>query len=298
MALKIIKSDDPIQVDQIVIAIYSNPGLGKTTLGFSSNLPLLFDFDSGSHRSAIRNDTVIPSSWPDVKDVTPEDLEPYKTVIVDTAGRALDMLTVDIIKRNPKMGYGGALTLQGYGQLKAEFTSWLKMLKFIGKDVVLIAHSSEERKGDDLIERLDVQGGSKNEIYKSADAMGRILIENGKRILNFSPSDIAFGKNPGQFEPLIIPKITESNSFLADIIDSIKEKLNSMTEEQARRQKIIADYLSMIDENHTADHFNKMIKEVKKADKAVVTILKSALHKKATDAGFKYDKDNGYIETV
>jgi hypothetical protein len=124
---------------------------------------------------------------------------------VDTAGRALDVLTADIIRRNPKAGRGGALTLQGYGTLKAEFVAWLKHLNGMGKDVVLIAHMDEQRNGDDIIERLDVQGGSKGEIYKAADAMGRIAIRDGKRILNFSPTDAAFGKNPGQLEPLHDP---------------------------------------------------------------------------------------------
>ena len=128
--------------------------------------------------------------------ITAEDLAEFKTVVVDTAGRALDVLSADIIRRNAKMGRGGALTLQGYGQLKSEFTAWLKMVKSMGKDVVLIAHSSEDKSGDDLIERLDVQGGSKGEIYKSADAMGRLNMINGKRILNFNPSDTSFGKNP------------------------------------------------------------------------------------------------------
>lgn len=298
MALKIIKSDEPIEVTQLVVAIYSNPGLGKTTLGFSSESPLLLDFDGGSYRAAIRGDIVPINSWQDVTDISPEDLSPYQTIIVDTAGRALDFLTSDIIRRNPKMGRGGALTLQGYGALKSEFTAWLKMLRTIGKDVVLIAHSSEEKNGDDLIERLDVQGGSKGEIYKSADAMGRIALVNGKRILNFSPTDVAFGKNPGSLDPVTIPEITSTGSFLGDVIDTIKVKLNSLTAAQIQRQKAIADWLAKFDEDSTAEHFNKMVGEVKKADKAIVTVLKSTLHKQATDAGFIYHKKKGYMEAA
>ena len=194
MALRIIKSNEPIKVEQLVVVIYGSPGLGKSTLGFTADSPILLDFDKGAYRSAVRGDSVPVESWTDVTGITSDDLTGYNTVVVDTAGRALDFLTADIIRRNAKLGRGGALTLQGYGALKSEFTAWLKMVKLLGKDVVLIAHSSEEKNGDDLLERLDVQGGSKGEIYKSADAMGRLTLVNGKRVLNFSPQ-------PGPFLP-------------------------------------------------------------------------------------------------
>ena len=173
--LKIIRSDEPIEVKQLVTVIYGTPGLGKSTLGFSADKPILFDFDKGAHRAANRKDIVPVDDWREIKDVSADDLTEYETVVLDTAGRCLDFLTTDIIRRNAKMGYGGALTLQGYGALKAEFTAWLKMVKSFGKDIVLISHSSEDKKGDELIERLDIQGGSKGEIYKSADAMGRLV---------------------------------------------------------------------------------------------------------------------------
>ncbi|UXN73411.1 ATP-binding protein [Devosia sp. A8/3-2] len=172
----------------------------------------MLDFDNGSHRAANRKDVVRVNEWGDVAGMTGDDLAPFKTVIVDTAGRALDTLTADIIRINPKHGRGGALTLQGYGELKSRFGSFLKMLNSFGKDVVLIAHMDEQRNSDDVVERLDVQGGSKGEIYKSADAMGRLVIVNGQRWLRFSPTDAAFGKNPGQLEPLEVPHF-ESPEF-------------------------------------------------------------------------------------
>lgn len=296
--LKILKAEEPLTVEQLVIVVYGVPGLGKSTIGFSSDEPLLMDFDGGAYRAAIRGDSVQINSWPDVTQITADDLKSYKTVIVDTAGRALDYLTTDIIKRNPKMGYGGALTLQGYGALKAEFTSWLKMLRQIGKDVILIAHSAEDKNGDDLIERIDVQGGSKGEIYKSADAMGRLYLRNGQRVLNFSPTDAAFGKNPGNLEPLIVPEITSTNSFMADVIDNIKDKLNTLSEIQQERQNAIEDWVVKIAEANTADHYNHLVKEIKKADKEILQTLKSILHKTAIEHGFKYDKKEGYVEAT
>jgi hypothetical protein len=295
MTLKILRSDEPITITQLTTVIYSVPGLGKTTLGFSAESSLLLDFDKGAYRAASRGDTVQIDSWVDVIDISESDLGPYKTVVVDTAGRALDFLTSDIIRRFPKKGFGGALTLQGYGTLKAEFTAWLKMLRMVGKDVVLIAHSSEDKNGDDLIERLDVQGGSKGEIYKSADAMGRLHLVNGKRTLSFSPTDTAFGKNPGNLTPLLVPEISKDPHFLADVIQTIKDKINTLTEEQQNRQEQVAGWVTKFSDANTAGAFNKLVTETKKADTAIQKTIQGALHKIATDAGYVYDKKDGYI---
>lgn len=298
MAIKIIRAEEPIAVEQLVVVLYGSPGLGKSTLGFSANNPLLIDFDKGAYRAAIRGDSVAVDSWTDVTDITAEDLEPYNTVVVDTAGRALDFLTMDIIRRHPKKGYGGALTLQGYGLLKSEFTAWLKSLRTIGKDVILIAHSSEDKNGDDLIERLDVQGGSKGEIYKSADAMGRLSLKNNKRVLNFSPTEAAFGKNPGSLPPLDVPEIASTGSFMAGVISDIKEKLNALTEEQAKRQSIIADWIASFEEAKKPDDFAQLSENIKNADASILPTLRGAFKKRMDEAGIVYNKNTQTFEVV
>jgi len=294
VSLKIIKSSDPIKVERLNVVIYAQPGIGKTSLAFTAESPLLLDFDQGAHRAANRKDTVRVNSWGDVTAISADDLAPYSTVIVDTAGRALDALSADIIRRDAKKGRGGALTLQGYGSLKAEFIAWLKALNGMGKDVVLIAHMDEQRNGDEIVERLDVQGGSKGEIYKAADAMGRIAIQSGKRVLLFSPTDASFGKNPGNLDPLTIPdkNSPDFEGFLAGVINSIKDALNAMTEEQIKAQAVLEEWRSRIAELDGADAFNNEIPEIKKQPQAVQALFAHA----ATAAGLVFDKKaSGYV---
>jgi hypothetical protein len=293
--LKIIKSSEAIRVERLNLCLYGPPGVGKTSLAFTADAPLLLDFDKGAHRAANRKDIVRVEQWPDIAGLDADDLAEYGTVIVDTAGRALDHLTADIIRRNPKAGRNGALTLQGYGTLKAEFVGWLKHLNTLGKDVVLIAHMDEQRNGDEIIERLDVQGGSKGEIYKAADAMGRIVIREGKRWLNFSPTDAAFGKNPGQLEPLEITHPDKAPEFLAGVMRRIKERLNALTEDQIAAQVELQRWRDQVAEYKAPDEFNRALDDVRKAPKAAQAVFAS----RAESLGFVFDKKAGaYGERV
>jgi hypothetical protein len=293
MTLRIIKAADPISIDRLNVCLYGPPGIGKTSLAFTAENPLLLDFDKGAHRAENRKDSVRVESWEDVTRISEADLEPYSTIIVDTAGRALDTLTADIIHRNPKAGRGGALTLQGYGTLKAEFVAWLRLLNNFGKDVVLIAHMDEQRNGDDIIERLDVQGGSKGEIYKAADAMGRLAIRGGKHTLNFSPTDAAFGKNPGQLDVLEVPKPSKDPDFLAGVIANIKARLNTLTEEQREAQAVLETWRIKVRDLAAPEDFNSLISDVKKQPKAVQALFND----RAKELGFAFDKKAGvYVD--
>lgn len=286
MSLKITKAADPITVDRLNVCLYGQPGAGKSSLAFTTDAPLLLDFDRGAHRAANRKDIVQVNTWGDVASMDADDLTDYRTVVVDTAGRALDVLTADIIRRNPKAGRGGALTLQGYGALKSEFVAWLKMLNGFGKDVVLIAHMDEQRNGDDVLERLDVQGGSKGEIYKAADAMGRIFVKGNKRELDFTPREHSFGKNPGQLDVLEIPHPDRDPEFLAGVIRSIKDKLNALTAEQIEAQTNLEHWRVTIADLAAAEDFNAMLDQIKGQPKAVQALFAHT----AQERGLTFDK--------
>lgn len=288
--ITITKATDPIIVKQLTMVFYAPPGAGKTSLGFTAESPLLLDFDRGAYRSQFRGDTVQVESWDAVDTMTASDLAAYKTVVVDTAGRALDALTSSLIANNPKLkGYGGALSLQGYGALKTSFIGWMKLLHSFGKDVVLLAHMDEQRSGDEIVERLDVQGGSKGEIYKCADAMARIqIISGGRRVLNFNPSDTAYGKNPAQLPALSIPGYKDEPRFLAGVIAEIKKMLNAASEaglaEQARMTELRESFEFMSDATgFTAKAAEQTMKKAPAADKA---LLIAAARRK----GFVYDR--------
>lgn len=292
MTLRILKATEPLEVKQLVACIYAQPGIGKTSLAFTAEAPLLIDFDRGAYRSAFRKDTVQVDSWADVAGISADDLKPYKTLVLDTAGRALDWLTADIIAKNPKMGRGaGALTLPGFGELRSQFVAFTKHIRSIGLDIILIVHSDEQRSGDEVIERLDMQGSSKNEIYKSADLMGRILLRNGKRVLTFNPSDTSFGKNPAALPEFEVPNYAHDATFMARIIADTKNALNKLTEGQQKVAAELADWQAKFGEITDLDAFNAMIATVRKDASADVRENAGRLLTKAARAkGFVFDK--------
>jgi len=287
--LRIVKGTDPVSVNQLVVTIYAAPGFGKTSLGYTAESPLLIDFDGGSYRAANRKDSVPVANWKEVTEIAADDLKPYKTLVVDTAGRALDYLTADIITTDPKKGNGGALSLQGFGVLKGRFSQWLKMVRLLGLDVVLVAHMDEQKKGDDIAERLDITGGSKNEIYKSSDAMGRIVIQNKKYFIDFTPRENSFGKNPCSLELIEFPKPTMESRTLADVISTIKTRLNQLSAEQVKAEREIEEWTAFFDEFSTAQQFNDYMDELRDAS----ILVKGLAMKRAKSVGLSYNKANG-----
>lgn len=294
--LKITKATDPIEVKNLTVCIIGDPGLGKTSTAFTAEKPLLLDFDHGVYRAKNRRDSVEIDTWNDVTDIKQSDLADYRTLVVDTVGRALDCLAADIMFRDPKAGRGGSLTLQGYGALKGQFTSWLRMMRAFGLDVVLVAHIDEQKKGDDTIVRLDAQGSSKNEIYKSADAMGRLYLDKGRRVLNFSPTDVAFGKNPGQLGPLVVPDFAQTPDFLAGAIAETKAALNQMSAVQTETAATLEEWKTQIDAASSMTDFDAMVAPIKVAEGAVKENAWRLLVKAAKTKGFVFDRKTGVFD--
>lgn len=290
MALKIVPASEPLSVENIVLTVYAAPGLGKTSLSFTADKPLMLDFDRGAYRAATRGDSVPVASWIDVSLMTADDLAPYQTIIVDTAGRALDALAADIIANNPKAGRGdGSLTLQGFGTLKSRFAQWQSFLRSLHKDLILVCHMDEQKNGDETQERIDAQGASRNEIYKSSDAMCRIRL-NGKdeRYLDFDPRQGGFGKNPAQLPKIAFPDPRQNPRVLADVIAQIKTAINGMTAAQAEARKVEDEWAKAISEARTAADFNGLVNlgRERRYGKALMAMLTDP----AKSAGLHFDK--------
>lgn len=228
--------------------IYGQPGLGKTTFSLSAPNPVLLDFDNGVHRvnPSHQKDTLQITSWQDCLDeLSAGTFSPYQTIIIDTAGKMLDYLGVYLISKNPKLGRAnGALTLQGYGERKGEFTNFIKTLSTMGKHIVFIAHEKEEKDGESTYKRPEIGGSSGNDLYKELDLIGYMEAIGKKRTISFLPQEKYYAKNAcGLNETIELPDLKEGapNDFFDKHIVQLYQK--TLTE----RKEKVCEYNDLIE---------------------------------------------------
>lgn len=295
--MRIIKSNEPISFTGIVITLYGQPGIGKTSIACTADSPLVIDFDYGAHRSRFRKDIVRPKSWKEVSSLSnDEELSIYKTIVLDTVGRCLEMIIDDLpdyvgktMVKNPSTK---SLTLQGYGEIKTIFQRYLRHVRGLGKNIILLAHDKEDKDGDTRIFRPEIVGGSLDEIYKSSDAIGYIYYEDKSRILNFSPSMQWRGKNPANLPPINVPNLEESPTFLQGVIEAIYNAMHSISsidEDVEEFRELISRVNSEIAFNHSWRLALNKDNWKSPSSKAQV---KELFKRKAKEMGFAYNKES------
>ena len=292
--LNIIKSTEPMKVETVKILIFGEPGTGKTSTAFTAVKTILFDFDNGAYRSKNRGDVVSISNWDETANILKEDLKDYDTICIDTIGRALDYLQSSIIekdKKNVKKLYtklDGSLSLQGYGVLKLYFTNWFKQLSVLGKDIIMISHSKEDKDGDKRYYRPDITGGSYGEVIKVVDFAGYMFKVEKATHLDFNPTEAYIGKNSAGFGLLQIPDYTKDPNYFAEIIKQMKASLNSISEEQVKALQLIDKAKTAIDKATTPNELNAIMNKVKEQKNGIKQQIWVHLKTKADLLGFDF----------
>lgn len=252
MSLNIIPADQALNVSAIITYIYADPGLGKTSLGFTGDKAISFDFDRGAHRTGeLRRGAVVPvQQWADIENIKEQDLAPYNTVVIDTVGAMLESIKTHLLKTANNRQQDGALKLKAQGLANMKFKQYINTLLSFGKDVVFIAHASEDQNGDQVIYRPELGGKNRNELYRIADIMGymtTVTTGEGKnaRVINFKPSPTHHAKNSGalggETGEVWVPDLKVTPTFLADLIAQAKGHINTLTPAQVASNKALED---------------------------------------------------------
>lgn len=298
-AMPILKKEEPIPARPVIIFIYGEPGIGKTSLSNTSNLPLLIDFDRGKDRAIFRQDTLVVGTWDDIqKEEKDKTFTGYQTITIDTAKAALDdFLMTWVIKQDYRLGKN---KLKAYGAIGDEFKLFINRRREQQCDIVIIAHAKEEKDGD-IVKRVpDVTGSSYSLLLRIADQVGYMSMKNNRRTLQFEPTDTTIGKNVAELAMIDIPiaGTLEFKTFMAGIIDQTREALCSKSEAQQEALSKSEAYKLAISKCTDAEDLTTLLGLVKDLPQYLCHPLKADIIDKAKELKLKANKDTGKFELI
>lgn len=306
---KIRKPSEIVINPTIQMLIYGQAGTGKTTLALSAPQPLLLDFDGGVSRvnAGHQCDTVQITSYQDALDVLQEDLSPYQSIVIDTAGKLLDYMASWLISRNGKLGKSnGALSLQGFGERKAEFRNFCRQIRALNKHLVFVAHRETQKNGDE-IRYVPIFGGSSyDDLVTELDLVGYLEAVGRKRVITFDPTDRNDGKNTIYMPPVNELPVTVDGEGIALPNNYISEQIIAAFARRLETQKAInEDFNAIMDviggivdgvsDADTANEACEKIKGLQHVGNSKVMGAKK-LNDKAKSLGLTFNKEAGRYE--
>lgn len=303
--LKIISATEVIRANFLRVLLYGDPGIGKTSLGFTALRPFLLNFDAqGIGRASRRLEFGEPEQWEDIIDLQnkPAFWKDYNTLVIDTIGNMIDFFIKNYVKKqNPKyFGAGGEIGLKGYGLMRTifeQFNQWAYEQKL---HIVYIAHATEERLSSNTRMVPDITGGSYDIVRRSIDLIGYYSSVNDRRVIDFTPRDNHLGKDCAKIGSVLVPNDDDPlfENFLELIIDKTLAKMNDL----ADNQKNITQRIFAFDEMLTGLTIEKCttLSEVisKEPNRAVKKQMTDMLFKKAGEANIVYDQKNKIFKNV
>lgn len=292
--LRIIEATETIVVEHPIFLLFGQPGVGKTSLGFSAENCILLNLDTESAlaRTVNRGRAINVLTLEELRALEEcgDLLDPFSTIVIDPIGACVNLMAADIIDKNPKNGRDGNLSIQGWGVLKSRFRNWMTLLRARNKNILLIAHHKEDKNGDTVFVRPDIAGSSKDEVMRLADFVGFLFMNGKERMLDFNPTESWFGKNPARWPAWKVPAPEKARTFMTQLFAEGRAALSKASEVSATAALQVDDWRAHIATFNSADDYNRAIPEIKKLSATVQPQVVKIMMDAAAVCGIPFNK--------
>lgn len=229
---------------KIRVLVAGYPGIGKSTLALSAPNPLHIDVDFGIDRiePRYRKPYIQPSNYDEIlEDLTPINVKDFDTLVFDTGGKLISLMSLWAIKKDPKYGQrDGSLSLKGYGFVGKEFVRLMDYCFYeLDKNIIIVFHATEEKDGDNTRLRIKVEGQTKNNVWEPMDLGGFVEMYGNDRTIGFSNCERYFAKGTRGISGIRkIPTLTPTspNDFFTKLFEEYNAKATAEIERNAAEQ--------------------------------------------------------------
>lgn len=301
-----IRNPDEIQegAKKIRMLIAGYPGIGKSTLALSAPRPLHIDVDFGIDRiePRYRKPYIQPKSYDEIlEDLTPLNVKDFDTLVFDTGGKLISLMSQWAIKKDVKYGQrDGSLSLKGYGFIGREFQRLMDYCFYeLDKHIVVVFHAIEEKDGDNTRLRIKVEGQTKNNVWEPMDLGGFVEIQGNNRTIGFSNCERYFAKGTrGIHGVWQVPELgpDKPNDFLTRLFAQYNAlsaaEVAQNAEEQEAYEAAMAEGREIVAGITDADSANAAMSKIKAVNHALTSKkeVNAAFNAKIKELGLFYDK--------
>ena len=289
---------------KIRMLIAGYPGIGKSTLALSAPRPLHIDVDFGIDRiePRYRKPYIQPKSYDEIlEDLTPLNVKDFDTLVFDTGGKLISLMSQWAIKKDVKYGQrDGALSLKGYGFIGREFQRLMDYCFYeLDKHIVVVFHAIEEKDGDNTRLRIKVEGQTKNNVWEPMDLGGFVEIQGNNRTIGFSNCERYFAKGTrGIHGVWQVPELgpDKPNDFLTRLFAQYNAlsaaEVAQNAEEQEAYEAAMAEGREIVAGITDADSANAAMSKIKAVNHALTSKkeVNAAFNAKIKELGLFYDK--------
>jgi len=184
----------------VVMLVYGQGGVGKTTFGSTAPKPILMDCEYGSKYFGLRGiklDVALIESWKDVEEFFVElRKSEFETVVIDPIGELMEKLKAHMIAtRDPKLVQrDGSPTAAGWGWMKDKMRQFIKATRDLGKHMIIVAHEDDKDDDGKLIKYPLIETKLSKELVNLVDVVGyftTVATPEGedKRVIYVQPSE-------------------------------------------------------------------------------------------------------------